>query len=194
MQYNRKISKYKIKKILKCFTEDYTATNAATHLKLNRNTINRYYHIFREICVANILKSAPTELNEENYIGIIRKAQESQSYFKIYKIDEKNFLYKKTEEMPNGRKYAIQDKDFRTFVSFLYQRLTKFRKKTGKGHYQQFFESLFRYNNTPQALSDMLLKQLPITSKNITEINRQLLAIKYGTDLKIDKYTGNLIK
>lgn len=43
-----KISKYKIKKILKLFCEDLPATKSAILLGLNRKTVNRYYTIFRK--------------------------------------------------------------------------------------------------------------------------------------------------
>jgi len=46
---DRKISDYKIKKIIKCFCEDIPASKAAGLLDINRNTINRYYNLFREI-------------------------------------------------------------------------------------------------------------------------------------------------
>ncbi|MEF3692009.1 MAG: IS1595 family transposase, partial [Candidatus Moraniibacteriota bacterium] len=47
MKYS-KLSNYKIKKILKCFANELTATQASKLLNLNRHTINRYYQLFRE--------------------------------------------------------------------------------------------------------------------------------------------------
>lgn len=47
MKYS-KISDYQIKKILHCFCDELTAVQAARQLHLNRNTIDRYYTIFRE--------------------------------------------------------------------------------------------------------------------------------------------------
>lgn len=50
-----KISKYKIKKILKLFCEDIPAIKSAEILNLNRKTIDRYYNLFREkITIASI--------------------------------------------------------------------------------------------------------------------------------------------
>jgi transposase-like protein len=46
MKYNR-LSDYKIKKIIECFSEDLTATKTAKLLKINRNTINSYFNEFR---------------------------------------------------------------------------------------------------------------------------------------------------
>lgn len=47
MKYS-KLSDYKIKKILQCFANELTATQASKLLSLNRHTVDRYYQIFRE--------------------------------------------------------------------------------------------------------------------------------------------------
>lgn len=44
---NRPISKHRQKKIISCFCLDLTATQTSKLLGLNRNTINRYFNIFR---------------------------------------------------------------------------------------------------------------------------------------------------
>ena len=44
----QKISDYKVKKIIRCFCSDIDATKTAEILCLNRNTINRYFKLFRE--------------------------------------------------------------------------------------------------------------------------------------------------
>jgi len=44
-----KLSTYKVKKILKCFCEDLTATQTSKILDLNRNTINHYFNLFRQL-------------------------------------------------------------------------------------------------------------------------------------------------
>ena len=46
--FNNKLSKYYKKKIIKCFALELTATQTAKLLKINRNTINRYYRVIRE--------------------------------------------------------------------------------------------------------------------------------------------------
>lgn len=48
MLLKRKLSDYKVKKILKCFSLDLSATQTALILGVNRNTINRYFNLFRE--------------------------------------------------------------------------------------------------------------------------------------------------
>ena len=48
MKYNSKLSVYKVKKIIQCFCIDIDATKTSLLLGLNRNTINRWYGIFRQ--------------------------------------------------------------------------------------------------------------------------------------------------
>ncbi len=43
-----KLSDHRIKKILKCFSDELTSLQTAKFLSLNRNTTDRYYLIFRE--------------------------------------------------------------------------------------------------------------------------------------------------
>ena len=43
-----KITSQKIREILKLFLGDFTATQTSELLEISRNTINRYYAIFRE--------------------------------------------------------------------------------------------------------------------------------------------------
>jgi transposase len=43
---------YRQRKIIETLCADITATQAALLLKLNRNTINRYYLMFREVIFA----------------------------------------------------------------------------------------------------------------------------------------------
>ena len=52
MKYNSKLSIYKVKKIIKFFCTDTDATKTAILLELNRNTINRWYNIFRQEIMA----------------------------------------------------------------------------------------------------------------------------------------------
>jgi len=47
MKYS-KLSDWTIQKILRCFCDELTAVQTARQLRLNRNTIDRYYDIFRE--------------------------------------------------------------------------------------------------------------------------------------------------
>ena len=46
---NRKLSRYKVGKVLECFYIDIDATKIALLLKLNRKTVNRYFLAFRRL-------------------------------------------------------------------------------------------------------------------------------------------------
>jgi transposase len=74
MKY-RRLSNYKIKKILKCFCEDITATQTAKILDINRNTINNYYDEIRQkiIIFTNKKQKFFGEIElDESYFGAKR--------------------------------------------------------------------------------------------------------------------------
>jgi transposase len=70
------LSEYKVKKIIECFCEDVDATRTSKLLQINRNTINRYFNIFRLAILwanqpKNIKISGEFEL-DESYFGAKR--------------------------------------------------------------------------------------------------------------------------
>ena len=75
MKFNR-LSKYKIKKIIQCFSMDLTATATSDLLKLNRKTINNYFTEFRELILENSIQEKQKELGifelDESYFGAKR--------------------------------------------------------------------------------------------------------------------------
>ncbi len=75
MKFNR-LSKYKIKKIIQCFSMDLTATATSELLKLNRKTINNYFTEFRELILENSIQQEQKELGifelDESYFGAKR--------------------------------------------------------------------------------------------------------------------------
>ena len=75
MKYSR-LSIYKIKKIIKCFSEDITATSASQILHINRNTVNNYYNLFRKLIFEHSLAEEKKESGEfeldESYFGARR--------------------------------------------------------------------------------------------------------------------------
>ena len=44
-----KLSDFKIKKLVWCFCVDVEASKVGLIVKLNRNTVNRFYHLFRTL-------------------------------------------------------------------------------------------------------------------------------------------------
>ena len=63
MKYQR-LSRFKIKRIILCFSEDITASSASKILHINRNTINAYYNEIREKILQHSLKEQEKELGE----------------------------------------------------------------------------------------------------------------------------------
>ena len=75
MKFSR-LSKYKIRKILEVFCNDLNASVAAQILEINRNTVNRYYNLFREAIFRETLLLLEKELGvfkaDESYFGARR--------------------------------------------------------------------------------------------------------------------------
>lgn len=155
-----KKSHYIIKKILKFFTEDFTATETSKQLNLNRKTINRYYNIFRKIILKLNTKSLKFDPNSVDYIGWIKGTYGYKCYFKIYKQDEKTFFCTKIPEKPNSKKLATEDDDFSKYLSFIYERFSKFHGLSGKTYFYQLFESSAKYKYTKNYLFNLIWKQL----------------------------------
>lgn len=66
------LSRYKQEKIIRAFCADVTATQAAWLLGINRNTINRYYGMFRD---------AVFSYQEEQKAGFFGTVEVDESYF-----------------------------------------------------------------------------------------------------------------
>lgn len=70
----RRISREKFGLLVKCFALDFTATQAAKFLGLNRNTVNRYFAFFRSLTLTKALE----ERREEK---IANGVEIDESYF-----------------------------------------------------------------------------------------------------------------
>jgi len=77
MLIRAKISKYKLKKIIKHFCVDINASKTSELLGFNRKTINRYYTIFRKIIY---------DKQNNDLIKIFGKAELDESYFGASRI------------------------------------------------------------------------------------------------------------
>ena len=69
---NRPLSKYRIRKILWHFVVDITATQTSELLGVNRNTVNRYYSLFRQIIY---------DYQMERFDKIVGSVELDESYF-----------------------------------------------------------------------------------------------------------------
>lgn len=74
--YRSKLSNYRIRKILKYFCTDLTAVQASELGGFNRNTINRFYKLFREAILELAIKESSEFTGEfeadESYFGAKR--------------------------------------------------------------------------------------------------------------------------
>lgn len=72
-----KITPYKQGKILRCFSEDLSASSAAKILGLNRKTVDLYYTLFREAIMHHSIEEQSKKFNgeveiDESYFGARR--------------------------------------------------------------------------------------------------------------------------
>ena len=72
MKYS-KLSTFKIKKIIHCFSDELTAIQTAKQLGLNRNTVDRFFTLFRQ-AIADYQEDQKTKLSgkieiDESYFG-----------------------------------------------------------------------------------------------------------------------------
>jgi transposase-like protein len=114
-----KISKYNLKKIIKHFCVDIPSSKTAILTKINRNTINRYYNIFRKIIYSKQVKDlekifGKAELDKSYFgakrgRGISEKLKRGRGTLKqpVFGIFERSGrVY--TEIVPDCKKYTLQ--------------------------------------------------------------------------------------
>lgn len=115
----KKLSTFKIQKIISTFCADITASRAALLLGINRNTINHYYNEFRSAIYAHQMKEFRKIFGEaeidESYFGARRKrgfrgklkrgrGTLKQPVFGVFKRN--GHVY--TEIVPNCKKVTLQ--------------------------------------------------------------------------------------
>jgi transposase len=105
-----KLSDYKLKKLLKYFCADIEASKTSYLIRINRNTVNKYYNLFRKLIFDNQIKelrkfTGEVEL-DESYFGPRRvkgrstrrgRGTHRQPVFGIYERNGRVY----TEVIPN---------------------------------------------------------------------------------------------
>lgn len=113
-----KLSDFKVKKLLKYFCVDIEASKVSLIVDLNRNTVNRYYHLFRTLIYYHQLVEFQRVITgeaecDEAYFGGKRlrgvpgkrgRGTHKQPVFGIY--ERQGRVY--TEIVPNCRKKTLQ--------------------------------------------------------------------------------------
>lgn len=162
-----KISDYKIKKILECFIEDYTSTEASKLMKLNRKTIDRYYKMFRRAFRPLIIDVTQSVSFSGSYIGSIKGEYGPKTYLNVYRVNKKFFLITKVIGKPISEDNPLLDDDFKEFRRYVHLRFSKFRGLTEETYYYQLTESSFKYAYSKKELFSLLWASLKeITKKN----------------------------
>lgn len=160
-----KISNYKVKKILLCFANNLTATETSKLEKLNRTTINKYYHLFRELIYEYTEHKVSTIKNLcIHCCGFFSTEYGDQCYYNMYKIEDLYFAAKsncsrtccKMALTCNLRKEAY----FKNF-----DRVTKFFGISKNTHYLHVIESVYRINFNEEKIYSLLLKMISNYSK-----------------------------
>jgi len=174
MLKNSKISDYKIKKVLKYFINDVTASQASKELGLNRNTINRYYKIFRtklleKMSIYNDFGDkhfSPEEKfpffnilcpNEQIYINFIPDPEELKNIYPL--VDKGDFCCALYNSSYSNKRFLTKNytlcagklitnsKIIDEFWDFTKNRLVKFCGLSKENFYFHLKESEFRFNN-----------------------------------------------
>ena len=98
------LTDYQIRKIIGCFYMDLTASQSAENTGFNRNTINRFFNIFREAILYNSTITDKEKINgdielDESYFGARRirgkrgrGAAGKTIVFGVLKRDDKVYL------------------------------------------------------------------------------------------------------
>lgn len=155
-----KISKYKIKKILKYFVEDYTSTETSKFVKLSRNTVDKYYKLFREIILQLVIEAVKTNSADSHYIGNFKGEYGPKCYLKIYKLTPRLFIQVMMDEKPQDSKNPFMDEDFVVFARFVLKRFSKFHGFSRQSYIYQLSESTLKYAFTMEELSNFIWKHL----------------------------------
>ncbi len=173
-----KISETHFRLLLKYFVLDLTASQAAQLINYNRNTINRYYKLFRERITLLADAASP-------FVSI--DDPRGASHFALFKKDESIYLHaiympkEAPEEFqphlerldPHIHAYIDmrQTRFYRAlhapanisgpeaFWSFAKTRLAKFNGLHASRSYQHLKECEFRYNNRNLDIYTLLLKE-----------------------------------
>jgi len=125
MKNNRPLSAYKVKKIMRLFCIDVTATQAAEILGINRNTINRYYQGFRKAIHAH-------------------RTTEREMLYGVVEVDESFFGPNRIRGRPGPRKrgrgtlkqpvFGIFEREGRVYTEIVPDCSAKTLQKAIRGH------------------------------------------------------------
>lgn len=167
MNTRKGLSEYKIKKILKMYAEDYTATETSKLSKINRNTVNGYYDKFRKILKVLLVRLLLQHDSNVEYMGYFKSEYNPQKFINLYKYSEKLYLFNLSKDAPHIEKSAMENEIFSSGAKFVYSRLSKFYGFTEESYYNQLIESTLRYYYSKEELYELIFKNRHIPLEKI---------------------------
>ena len=110
MLKNSKLSKYSLGKIILCFCTDVTASQTAILLDRNRNTINRWYGVFRRAIYVH------QEALKESLIG---KVEVDESYFGAKRVRGFHGKRKRGQGTSKQPVFGVFERDGRVYTEII---------------------------------------------------------------------------
>lgn len=178
------LSKYYIKKLIGCFAEELTATETARKLKINRNTVNKYYRMVREAVAdyqsvqhgrhgLGLPKQAiPFYWHKSTGLSLVYHPESTLFWVNVF---NQNVFLEQTQSEDerwkelvrqieaSGNDVGIERNNYLTqnFYSYAKDQLTKFYGVKEPYTFMYLKELEFRFNNRDKDLSKFLLRILP---------------------------------
>lgn len=182
------LSKYYIKKLITCFAEELTATETSRKLKVNRNTVNKYYRIVRDAIADYQTLQANMQVHVQGKhvtpfywhksSGISLLHQPEAAVYNILSVNRQVFVEAVAEqstEIANGATAAATRTNNELSQSFFIYAKDKLTKFYGvKEQYTSLYlkELEFRFNNREKDVTKLILKILPHHSTEWVKTNR----------------------
>ncbi len=123
-----KISRFQIKKIMKCFSQDLTAIQTAWLLEYNRNTINKYYNLFRET-IYNYQSELYEKLKMEWLVEV------DESYFWEKRIRWYRWKLKRWRWTRKQPVFWILKRDGKVYTEIIPNCTTEYNRKQSRTRY-----------------------------------------------------------
>lgn len=185
------LSKYYIKKLITCFAEELTATETSKKLKVNRNTVNKYYRIVREAIAeyqtlqadmqVNIYGKQVTPFYWHRSTGISLLNQPDSTAYHMAIVNRQVFVetdLAKSANVSSPDTVAatnLQNKSSDLSQSFFLYAKDKLTKFYGvKEQYTALYlkELEFRFNNRERDITKLILRILPHHSTEWVKTNK----------------------
>lgn len=172
------LSKYYIKKLITCFADEMTATETARKLKVNRNTVNKYFRIIREAIADYQQLQVSMQLHSSNKqivpfywhksTGISMLNDSESAIFYIVTINKNAYVEQEQDAHKSDSLLGISPQiapkygDLaQSFFIYTKDKLTKFYGVKEEYTYLYLKELEFRFNNREKEIAKLIWRILP---------------------------------